>query len=181
MDDLARMFRHALRPRILVAVDRQGEASPADVARMIGAPLESVSYHVKVLHRSGWLVLARIERRHGGRRHVYRVAAPPFIDDPTWERLPRGVRRGLTHQALQQVLQTSTAALKAGGFDDAGAHVDRLALRLDADGARELSALLTRALTDSRAIQARSSARDAPESLLVILHYWLRDSGSSGG
>jgi DNA-binding transcriptional ArsR family regulator len=174
MDDLGRIFRHPLRPLILELVDERGEASPADLAAALGAPLTGVSYHTKVLRDLGWLVLARTERRGGGLRHVYRLGKRPFIDDDEWERLPRSIRRGLTRQTLSQILGTATTALKTGGFDDAGAHIDRLRLRLDADASRELSALLTRTLEEAVALRDRSNARAAagrPESVLAILHY----------
>jgi DNA-binding transcriptional ArsR family regulator len=174
VDDLTQIFRHALRPLILEAIDELGEASPADIAAALGAPLGHVSYHTKVLHRLGWLVLARIERRRGGTRHVYRIGQRPFIDDEAWERLPRSVRRGLARQTLTQILGAAATALKAGGFDAAGAHVDRVPLRLDPAGVRELSALLTKTLAEATEVQQRSDARaggERAESVMAILHF----------
>jgi DNA-binding transcriptional ArsR family regulator len=174
VEDLTQIFRHALRPLILEAIDELGEASPADIAAALGAPLGHVSYHTKVLHRLGWLVLARIERRRGGTRHVYRIRQRPFIDDEAWERLPRSVRRGLTRQTLTQVLSAAATALRTGGFDAAGAHIDRVPLRLDAAGVQELSALLTRTLAEAAEVQERSDDRAAAarsESVMAILHF----------
>jgi hypothetical protein len=174
MDDLAQIFRHALRPLILELIDERREASPADIAAALGARLGDVSYHTKVLHDLGWLVLARTERRGGGLRHVYRLGSRPFIGDDEWERLPRSIRRGLTRQTLSQIFNSAAGALKAGGFDDAGAHIDRVPLRLDDEGTRQLSAMLTRTLEEAQAIQERSDARGAPthgESILAILHH----------
>jgi DNA-binding transcriptional ArsR family regulator len=174
--DTARIFRHSLRSRILSVLAEHDEASPADVAAALGAPLGHVSYHMKVLHEARWIELVRVERRRGGRRHVYRVKVPPFIDDATWEVLPLALRRGLTNESLRRVFQTAATALRTGGFDDAGAHVDLMSLRLDAQGVAELSGLLTGTLAQAQAIWDRSAARDGADvgqSLLVILHYRL--------
>lgn len=182
MNALAQIFRHPLRPLILSLIDQRGEASPADVAVALGASLGDVSYHTKVLHELGWLALARTERRRGGLRHVYTVATRPFIDDDEWERLPRAVRRRLARQTLSEIFSGAATALRAGGFDDAGAHIDRLSLRLDAQGGRELSALLTSTLDGAQAILHRSEARGAgprSESVLAILHHGARSHGAS--
>lgn len=174
VDDFGTVFRHALRPRILTLIDAWGEGSPSDLAAALDVRVSTVAYHTKVLHEIGWLVLDRTERRRGGSRHVYRIATRPYIDDDGWERLPRALRRALTHLALGEIFGTARTALKAGGFDASGAHVDRLRLRLDDDGTRALSDVLSRALQDAQRLQDQSDERaaaDRDESLLVILHY----------
>ena len=179
MHDLGIVFRHALRPRILTLIDAWGEGSPADLAAALDEPIGNIAYHTKVLHRLGWLELDRTERRRGGSRHVYRIGTRPYIDDETWELLPRALRRALTHLALREIFETARSALRDGGFDAAGAHVDRLRLRLDDDGTRAVSDLLARVLEEAQAIQDQGGERDgAPraESMLVILHY--RTAGS---
>jgi DNA-binding transcriptional ArsR family regulator len=174
--DAARIFRHGLRSRILEVVVERGEASPADVAAALGAPLGNVSYHAKVLYEAGWIELDRVERRRGGDRHVYRIRIPPVIDDATWALLPVALRRGLTNQSLNRILRTAAPALRDGGFDHDWAHVGIVPLRLDAQGVRELASLLAETLERCQAIQRRSEARAAPDvgpSLLAALHYRL--------
>ncbi len=177
--DAARILRHGLRARILSVLAERGEASPADVATALGAPLGSVSYHTKVLREAAWIELARVERRRGGERHVYRVRVPPLVDDATWELLPLALRRGLTHQSLQRILRTAPAALRAGGFDHADAHVDLMVLRLSADGARELSDLLASTLERAQALADRGPAGGRP-TMLVVLHYGLDGTPDAG-
>ncbi len=177
--DAARILRHGLRARILSVLAERGEASPADVAAALGAPLGNVSYHTKVLREAAWIELARVERRRGGERHVYRVRVPPFIDDATWELLPLALRRGLAHQSLQRILHTAPAALRAGGFDDASAHVDLTVLRLSPEGLRELSDLLASTIQQAQAL-AGSRRANGPPTMLVVLHYGLDGTPGAG-
>jgi hypothetical protein len=175
--ETARIFRHALRSRILAALNEHGEASPADLAARLDAPVGNVSYHTRVLHESGWITLVRVERRRGGRRHVYRIAIPPEIDDATWSHLPVAVRRGLTHETLQRFVRAVPTALRAGGFDADWAHATVVGLRLDAQAAGELAYLLVATAREAIAIRDRSAARgsaaDAPPSQLAIFHHAL--------
>jgi DNA-binding transcriptional ArsR family regulator len=180
--DTAQIFRHALRSRILEVIVEHGEASPADIASALGAPIGNVSYHAGVLREAGWIELARRERRRGGERHVYRVAIPPYIDDATWELLPRAIRRGLVNQSLDRLFRTAGIALRTGGFDGAGAHVDVVPLRLDAQGLSELSALLSETLERSQEIRRRSDQRggaDAANTTLAVLHYRVTSAGAA--
>jgi DNA-binding transcriptional ArsR family regulator len=172
--DASEILRHSLRSRILGAIVEQGEASPADIAATLGAPLGNVSYHVKVLSDAGWIAPVRTERRGGGLRHVYCVEVPPFIDDDEWTALPLALRRGLANQTLREVMHTAALALRSGGFDEFGDHIDQMTLRLDREGIDELSLLLKDTLARAAEIQRRSVARrrpDARPSRLAVLHY----------
>jgi Helix-turn-helix domain len=179
----ATVLRHALRSRILAVIDERGEASPADIAAVLGAPLGNVSYHTKILHQAGWIELVGVARRRGGRRHVYRVRVPPFIDDTTWGLLPVTLRRGLARDTLSRAVRAARVALEDGGFDEAGAHIDIVPLQLDDEGLRELSHEVVSLLERVRAIQQRSDARSgrAGRSQLAVLHYRLADRAGADG
>jgi DNA-binding transcriptional ArsR family regulator len=182
-DESPRILRHALRSRILTVIAAHGEASPSDVAVELGAPIGNVSYHTKVLLEAGWIELVRIVPRRGGRRHVYRVRVPPYIDDPTWELLPLTLRRGLARDTLTRAIRAAMAALADGGFDEAGAHVDVVSLHLDDEGVRELSGELVALLDRVLAIQRRCDARGdgAGRSQLALLHYRLAAGDAADG
>jgi hypothetical protein len=77
-----------------------------------------------------------------------------------------------------QVLQTAAAAAAAGGFDQPGAHADRMVLELDEQGWNELSEMLAGVLEEAARIQERSNDRRSSRdpgalrpSALAILHH----------
>src|SRR5262245_55677502 len=110
------LLAHALRDRLLFAY-QFGPASPSDLARRTGEPLNLVSYHTRVLLRHGWLELVRTEQRRGGTASVYRATAPGFIEDDEWRRLPLQRRRALIRSLIAVASEEARRAARAGGFD----------------------------------------------------------------
>lgn len=179
---LAKVLSHPMRPRILQVVNDRGEASPNQIAAVVGSTLGAVSYHVRILHDEGWLELVRTAQRRGATEHFYRLAHAPLVDDAEWERLPQQVRRQLAGQTLGQILKTASSAATAGGFDGTRAHISRLTLHLDEQAQRELAKLLADVLDEAAAIQRRSDDRRTASpstatarSQLAILHHAIED------
>jgi DNA-binding transcriptional ArsR family regulator len=176
---LARVLSHPLRPTILRLLTDRGEASPNQLATELGVPLGTLSYHIRLLRDTGWIEQVRTVPRRGAIEHFYRAVGRPVIDDAQWERLPLVVRRRLAAMTIGHIVEGVAQAATTGGFDRAGAHVDRVPLELDKQGWQELSELLITTLEGAQQIQKRSNARqssralDAPPSELAILHYSL--------
>jgi len=175
---IARVLSHPLRPRILEILTARGEASPNEIARELGVPLGTLSYHTRLLRDAGWIELVREVPRRGAVEHFYRAVVKPFIDDAQWDRLPAGVRRRLSATTIGQVLESAVAAGDAGGFDEPGAHADRMTMELDDQGWAELSQALRGVIDEAGRIQEHSNARrsgsdsgEARTSTLAILHY----------
>jgi DNA-binding transcriptional ArsR family regulator len=174
---IARVLSHPLRPRILQILTDRGEASPNEIAAELDVPLGTLSYHTRTLRDAGWIELVREVPRRGAVEHFYRAVVRPEVDDAQWERLPLGVRRRLAAMTVGQLLQSAAAAVETGGFDVAGAHVDRVPLELDAEGVKELSSVLVAALDEAARIQRRSNERRAGASEtpraseLAIVHF----------
>jgi DNA-binding transcriptional ArsR family regulator len=174
----ARVLSHPLRPQILHLLTYRGEASPSQLATELEVPLGTLSYHIRLLRDTGWIEQVRTVPRRGAIEHFYRAVARPVVEDTHWERLPLVVRRRLAAMTIGQIVESVARAAPAGGFDRAGAHVDRLLLVLDEQGWHELSELLVKTIEQVASIQERSSARrsgqgpgDARPSVLAILHY----------
>jgi DNA-binding transcriptional ArsR family regulator len=172
------VLSHPLRPQILQILALRGEASPNEIAAELGVPLGTLSYHTRLLRDSGWIELVREVPRRGAVEHFYRAVVRAHVDDAQWEQLPLGIRRRLASMTVGQVLRTASAAAAAGGFDQAGAHVDRLPLELDDQGWSELSEVLSGVLEEAGRIQERSNERRSSRepgarraSELAILHY----------
>ena len=91
---MVKAFAHPLRLEIL---RRLGErASPTELARRMGAPLGSVSYHVRVLADLGALQLVDQAPRRGAIEHYYALTPglrmevlSPSLDDRAREDLTR--------------------------------------------------------------------------------------------
>ena len=184
--ELHKALGHPLRLRILESVIEGREVSPLELSRQLRQPLATVSRHMRVLRDLGFVELTRTEPRRGAVEHFYRAVQLAYIDDHTWERLPVPLRRGIMRQIFRRTFSEASESGGRGGFDRAGAHLDRLPLCLDEQGRAELSAALTDLLEEALAIQARVDERravprpadqpgtgleDRGTSVLVLMHF----------
>jgi DNA-binding transcriptional ArsR family regulator len=183
---LHKALGHPLRLRILESVIDCRETSPLAVSRQLRQPLGTVSRHIRVLLDLGFIELTRTEPRRGAVEHFYRAVQRAYIDDDTWERLSVPLRRGIMRQLFRRIFSEAAEAGGLGGFDRAGAHLDRLPLCLDEQGRAELSALLDELLEKAFAIQSRADKRQRmprggervgtdvgqrETSILVLMHF----------
>lgn len=67
---------HPVRARVLAILD-QREASPKEIADLLGEKLSNVSYHVRVLRDSGLIELVGTSPRRGALEHHYRSISRP--------------------------------------------------------------------------------------------------------
>src|SRR3954454_2004541 len=114
---IAKALAHPLRAKIL---QRLGErvASPGELAVEFGASLGVVSYHVRMLRDYDCVELVRTEPRRGALQHFYRGTARPSLDAEQWRRLPAGLRKELSGETLQQLVDDLAAAADAGQLED---------------------------------------------------------------
>jgi DNA-binding transcriptional ArsR family regulator len=154
----ARALAHPLRMRILAALDH-GEASPSEVADVLGVSLPKLSYHFQVLRDMGLIELARTTRVRGAVQHHYRTATREIISARAWEELPLTVRRSTAGGVLQHIIDDIVGAVGAGGFDRGEVHAVRAAFELDDRGWAELSEALTAVVARAAEIEAESAQR----------------------
>src|SRR5690349_18359056 len=172
---IAKALAHPLRARIL---QRLGErvASPGDLAVELDAPLGVVSYHVRMLRDYDCVELARTEPRRGALQHFYRPTARPALDEAQWRTLPAGLRKELSGETLQQLVDDVAAAADAGQLEDPELVVSRTPLELDERGLTKLNRLLARTREQAIKIAAESAVRSprgagALSTELAILHF----------
>ncbi len=155
---LARALSHPLRQRILAALGAR-VASPSDLADELGEPLGDVAYHVKRLVEHDCVELVRTERRRGAVKHFYTARRWLGVADPEWQALPVAERQDLSRRLVDQLVLDVRTAEVAGRLAEAGVHLSRTPLALDAQGVAELNRLLADLVERALRIQADSEAR----------------------
>jgi DNA-binding transcriptional ArsR family regulator len=151
---------HPLRWRMLEALN-EGEASPAQLARRFGEPVNLVAYHMGILAKAGGVEMVRTEPRRGSTEHYYRATMRPYFADREWARLPTETRRTLMAVEAKRIVNDIRSAAAGTGFDHPKAHVSWSPLELDREGYDEVATLLGSVLEQLHDIQARAAGRQA--------------------
>ena len=151
---------HPLRWQMLEALN-EGEASPAQLARRFGEPVNLVAYHMGILLKAGGVELVRTEPRRGSTEHYYRAIMRPFFGDREWARLPAETRRAVLETEIKRVVRDVRAAAAGSGLDHPKVHVSWTPLELDREGMDEVATLLVGVLDELVQIQARANGRKA--------------------
>jgi DNA-binding transcriptional ArsR family regulator len=151
---------HPLRWQMLEALN-EGEASPAQLARRFGEPVNLVAYHMGILLKAGGVELVRTEPRRGSTEHYYRAIMRPFFGDREWARLPAETRRAVLETEVKRVVRDVRAAAAGSGLDHPKVHVSWTPLELDREGMDEVATLLVGVLDELVQIQARANGRKA--------------------
>jgi DNA-binding transcriptional ArsR family regulator len=149
---------HPLRWRMLEALN-EGEASPSELARLFGEPVNLVAYHMRALLEAGAVELVRTVPRRGSTEHYYRAIMRPYFGDREWAALPSETRRAVLDTEVKRIVRDARAALRGAGFDNPRAHVSWTPLELDRQGFEEVADLLGRVLEELAEIQARAAGR----------------------
>jgi DNA-binding transcriptional ArsR family regulator len=173
---------HPLRVRLLEVLSRR-VASPSEMARELGTPLATTSYHVRQLELLGLLRLVRRATRRGALEHYYTGTVTPVITGDGWIRAIDAA----ASEAVQEMGAQVLAAAQAGGFDRSDIHFSRTPLRLDREGAREVGRELeglrrrletTRRESEERALDA---AIGQTVEATVLTMFFERPSTDPGG
>jgi DNA-binding transcriptional ArsR family regulator len=163
---------HPMRIRILAILDER-DASPVQIAQMLGGSLGVVSYHVRTLVNLDLLELVATHQRRGATEHVYRAVEHPRFSDDAWSDLGPVAKQRLLSAMLRQAGDYASGSAAAGGFDRADAHISRTAHKLDEKGWTQLAAATKKWLAEAdkieQAARKRLGARRAePEEPLDV-------------
>jgi DNA-binding transcriptional ArsR family regulator len=85
---LPKALSHPLRAQALTILNER-VASPSEIAETLGAGLEHVGYHLRVLRDLGCIELVDTVRRRGFTEHYYRAVERPYLTDREWKHLSR--------------------------------------------------------------------------------------------
>ena len=156
--NLVRALAHPLRARVLGILEER-RASPRELADELGAPLGTVSYHVRTLAQLKLIKLVKKTPRRGAIEHHYEAVGAAQVSDRVWAETPAIVKNAMVRSALGDVARSVNEAAALGGFNRADAHLLRTHLTLDEQGWRELADALMELDAQAQRIQAESEAR----------------------
>lgn len=160
-DVLVVAIRHPIRVKALEVLSKN-EASPKEVAEMIGVRLPSVSYHVSTLHKVGLLDLVRTQKRRGATEHFYRAIPRSFVGHWDWRRVPGAVRGAFDAISLSTFVNHASFAL--GQKEIANAPETRagwMTVAADDVGRERLDAIARQAVAAAERVQDESLERSA--------------------
>ena len=156
--NLVRALAHPLRARVLGILEER-RASPRELADELGAPLGTVSYHVRTLAQLKLIKLVKKTPRRGAIEHHYEAVGAAQVSDRVWAETPAIVKNAMVRSALGDIARSVNAAAALGGFNRADAHLLRTHLTLDEQGWCELADALMQLDARARTIEAESDER----------------------
>jgi DNA-binding transcriptional ArsR family regulator len=150
-------------------------AGRKELAKTLGKPLSTVSFHLKQLLDDNVIELVGEEPHERGTEFYYRAPLRPELGEGEIEKLPRAARRRLAAVALQAIVTEGLAALRHGQMDaDDELRLDLVPLRLSSQGRAEVSLLQAEMLERLEAIAAEDADRpeeDAPVRIAALLWF----------
>jgi DNA-binding transcriptional ArsR family regulator len=156
---LVKALAHPLRIQILEILTEQ-VASPNLLAEALGKQLSDVAYHTRALDRCGCVDLIDTVQRRGATEHFYKATPGAFVGAPSWRKVPKSVRGGVSAATLQTFLDKAVAALEAGTLEGRDDTVFRwMPLLLDEEGWKEVVAILEEATNLVLSAHLRSQDR----------------------
>jgi DNA-binding transcriptional ArsR family regulator len=156
---MAKALSHPLRSVILSRLNER-VASPSELAEELGAPLGTVSYHVRTLLNLDCIELVSTRPRRGAVEHHYRAIQRAWGDDAAWDLLPPSARRSFAAEWFKMAFGDARAALEQGGFDDrSDCNMYFSRLDLDEQAWARLSERMDDLLEFAMQLQAESAGR----------------------
>jgi DNA-binding transcriptional ArsR family regulator len=128
---IAKALNHPLRTQILVILNER-VGSPRELVPLVGAPLPTVAYHVRVLLKYGCIEVVNQEQVRGALKTRYRATTRMLLDRENWDQLSKETRNGISMSAVGEVIDRASDAIEADTFDS---RTDRavITLKFDAD------------------------------------------------
>lgn len=155
---VAKALAHPLRVRILGILEER-VASPRELALELDAELSQLSYHVRTLHRGGFIELVEQKRRRAAIESYYRATERPVVTSDAWAGMPSVAKKQIVSGTLGQMGDVVNAAISSGGFERDDAHLSRSPMVLDARGFAEVADKMDKLLKDFERIAMAAEKR----------------------
>lgn len=152
---------HHVRCQILIVLS-QGIYTTAEIADIIGEPLNKVANHIRELVDAGSIEITDTKRRRNAQQHYYGPVRVPFFSAADAEAMTpqqRQITAGLIIQSLVAEMMAGLWARKI--FDDPRDWLTWDLLNLDAEGRQELYDEQEESWKRLEAIKARAADRVA--------------------
>ena len=108
---------HKIRVEILILLN-EGSYTPAEIAEIIGEPLNKVANHIRELLDAGSIEVADIRRRRNTVQHVYRTVETPYYSDEDMAAMTPTQRQVIYGLVIQSMMAEVMASLWAGKIRD---------------------------------------------------------------
>lgn len=152
-------LRHPLRVQLL-RFYVEGTRSPNEVATQLRLPVGTVSYHTRVLAKTGFVELIDERKVRGAVEHFYRAIRGARLDQKEWEQLNDEERAEISCLVTHNMTSELFGALWSGKLDSRfDRHLTWHPFSLDEEGWSELMTLLLGTMKEAEEIQARSDER----------------------
>ena len=156
---LMRALALPLRCEILRILEQE-VSSPTRMAKLLGEPVGSVSYHTKVLLQADCIELWETVPRRGAVEHVYKLKGQVAIGARTWKAIPPSLRTHYAGTALADFTNRAVEAMEAGTVESReGSGLTCLPLKVDEQGWEELRQVLGNVEERFRAVADQSVGR----------------------
>jgi DNA-binding transcriptional ArsR family regulator len=165
---LMKALNHSVRVQILsLMVD--GEWSPNQLHKELGAGLSQISYHIKVLKDFELIELTKTEPRRGAVEHFYNATTRVFIPEDMAAAMPKAARMETLKRILMLAEKDMKKSLETGAFyDRPDFHATRTPMLLDEEGRAKLHAELDEVLERAIKTEEESLKRIAEEGVQSI-------------
>lgn len=157
--DILKALAHPSRAHALHILN-QRVASPKELAHEVGTSVGKMAYHVRELHKAGYIELVSTAPRRGATEHFYRAIKRAVFSDEEWAQVPEPARAGIVEKQLKATGDLLTAALETGSFERrANRHHSLYEALVDEQGWDESMGVLEEAMKKLDEIQAISAER----------------------
>lgn len=169
---------HKIRVHILIVLN-DGVYTAAQLAEIIGEPLNNVSNHLRKMLEDGSVEVAKEERKGNVFQYWYKAVEVPYYSQETAERMTQLQRQMIAGAIVQSGSAEVLAALYAGKLADPRTVLFWHWYHVDIQGREDLEAENVRYLERVREIEAESDSRRAESgedstSMLVSLSVFER-------
>jgi DNA-binding transcriptional ArsR family regulator len=157
--DALKALAHPARAHALHVLN-QRTASPKELAAEVGTSVGKMAYHVRELHKAGYIELVKTVPRRGATEHFYRAIKRAAFSNEEWAQIPEPVKQGIVGQQLRVTGDLLTQALESGSFERRGNRHHSLSEGLvDEQGWEETMTLLKETMEQLDEIRATSAER----------------------
>jgi DNA-binding transcriptional ArsR family regulator len=167
---------HYIRVHVLIVLN-EGTYTAAQIAKIIGEPLNNVSNHLRELLDAGSIEIAKTMQKGNIVQHYYRAVEIAFYSKEEAEQLTHGERQVIAGLLVQQASAEAVAALYAGKLADPRAVVSWDWHNVDQQGREDLEDEQRQFLERVQEIEVEATNRraqsgeDAQSMLITVFGY----------